>query len=215
MGSVQRWFRAEPIGLMRWGAIETAQLIQALNDKFKGIGELENTTLGLPYIAQNNLQYFVYDSTYTMEFHTFVDKGTISEEVLLKKSCRQLKYLRAKLIRDLEAGNKIFVYRPNSALNGEDIVALGAAMKTYGDAKLLIIQVADSEHCSGDVGFALPQRDNRLYQSAELVARRRDADPQLCHLLGAISLLSEPQHAGALARLRRLHPQGWGDGSVA
>ena len=39
---------------------------------------------------------------------------------------------------------------------------------------------------------------------AQAGARRLAAE-----LLRAVPLLSEPQHAGALARLRRFHPQGW------
>lgn len=150
-GVVQREFGAEPLGLLRWSGITPANLKAALLERFQGIGEPEHTKLhvvGTEYVAS--------DARYHLRMHTFVNEQERPAEVFHPLLCKRQRYLRDKLIDDLEDGEKIFVYHHPENLPDDDICGLGAAVRTYGDNCFVCIQVA-----SGDISSRTIRRIDR------------------------------------------------------
>ncbi len=102
-GFVQRKFGAEPISLLRWASVNTRRLIEALESRFEGVGLPEQTTLTVPVDTQ--IDYHTRDTRYWIELHTFVYRGDAPDEKkLLEQSCPRVRYLRRKIMEDLEFG---------------------------------------------------------------------------------------------------------------
>ena len=134
-GSVQRRYAAEPLGLLRWNDVQLHNLLAALARRFEGMGEPENTEM--PII--DNGEYTVKDRRWDLWMHTFLFEGQTDPEALLPKMCRRVVYLRDKLVADLAAAEKIFVYCTD-AIDAGQVAALHAALSAYGPVKLLAVQ---------------------------------------------------------------------------
>lgn len=138
-GGFQRIFGAEPLGLLRWANVGPANLVDMLQTRFEGIGNPENTFLE---INPDSNEYYGGDRRY-FRMHTFVQAQDIAEDRMLSQMWRRLKFLREKLIDDLEAGEKIFVYtRSEGYLSDDEINSISAAMRQYGSLTLLCIRRA-------------------------------------------------------------------------
>ena len=61
----------------------------------------------------------------------------------------RFRFLRKKLLEDLEDGTKIFVLRSQDALPHETIEAVYAAVAAYGPNWLLHVRLADPLHAAG------------------------------------------------------------------
>ena len=84
--------------------------------------------------------------------HTFQFVGQADPAVLFPKMCRRVVYLRDKLIEDLEAAEKIFVYRAPT-LTVAQLAALHAALCAYGPVKLVaVLPVGAPGEFSGAAG---------------------------------------------------------------
>ena len=143
-GLVQRHFGAEPLGLLRWSGISPHNLALAITARFEGVGEPDNTyvKLGAP-----GGEYFAGDKRWFF-MHTFLRSSEYSEEQAFRKACQRLHYLQAKLVEDLEAGNKIFVYKKHHGELTEAELAelLGAFQSAFPRATLLVVRVGNSLH---------------------------------------------------------------------
>jgi tetratricopeptide (TPR) repeat protein len=143
-GLVQRHFGAEPLGLLRWSGISPHNLALAIAARFEGVGEANHTyvKLGAP-----GGEYFAGDKRWFF-MHAFLRSSEFSEEQAFRKACQRLHYLRAKLLEDLEAGNKIFVYKKHRGELTEAELAelLGAFQSAFPRATLLVVRVGNSQH---------------------------------------------------------------------
>jgi len=154
-GFVQRKFGAEPISLLRWAGVNTHRLIEALETRFEGVGSPKQTILHLPVDSQ--MDYHTRDTRYWIELHTFVYRGDMPEEKLLAQCCPRIRYLRRKLIEDLESGSKIFIFRPGVPIpDAEQLDHLHRAMRSYGDNTLLYVLCDDPDHRPGTVEIVKP-----------------------------------------------------------
>ncbi len=149
-GLVQRAYGAEPLGLLRWSNIEQQHLSMALRERFAGMGTPEQTEL---YVTPPpHREYAIRDRRYRMAMHTFLHADQVSADQVLRQSLARLGYLRRKLIEDLGAGEKIFVYRvPDRVLNEAELAAIRAGMQLYGDNVLLYVRLADASNPPGSV----------------------------------------------------------------
>jgi hypothetical protein len=68
----------------------------------------------------------------------------------------RLKFLRRKFIEELEAGDKIFVYKFGSGVSEEEILPLYMALNRYGDATLLWVVQAERDRPTGTVEVVMP-----------------------------------------------------------
>ncbi len=133
---VQRRYGAEPAGLLRWNDVTYDGLIAALGARFAGLGEPAETQL---VIAPDG-DLLVEDRRWGLALHTRFE-GDEDREALLARVCRDTGALKDKLLAELAAGEKIFVYR-SSGLDGDRLEALHRALRVHGPVRLLAIQPA-------------------------------------------------------------------------
>jgi tetratricopeptide (TPR) repeat protein len=154
-GIVQRRFGAEPISLLRWASTPPDKLVVALDNRFAGVGEPEHTI-----IAASNGEYTTRDRRYHMFSHTFTPETAEPLEKFAAQTLRRLQFLRGKLIDDLSAGEKVFVYKSNHGLSDDEARALYAAIRRYGrQTALLCVRLEDGSHPRG----TLEEVEERLF----------------------------------------------------
>lgn len=145
-GGVQRHFGAEPISLMRWGGISPRDLAQSLRARFAGWGE--PGTIEISPAGDND--YMIRERERRFHMHAFLSSTDTDPERLLKQTCRRIAYLRNKLIEDLEAAEKIFLYKPRSGrLSASEIADIHAAIRSYGKPLLMCVRLEDADHPNG------------------------------------------------------------------
>ena len=155
-GLIQREFNAEPLGLLRWATITAANLTLALDQEFAGVGHPDNTELTV-HPSGTRSEYTVADRRYGMMMHTFVYTDEVPFDRMFQQICRRLAFLRGKLLDDLRAGEKIFVWRRSPVNLAElELDALHTAMLRYGGNTLLYVRYNDESHADGDVEWLRP-----------------------------------------------------------
>jgi tetratricopeptide (TPR) repeat protein len=147
-GLFQRSFGAEPLGLLRWSDLGYELLAGALEARFGGVGDPENTEIFIP----GEDEYWTKDKRYWMVMRTFVKTDEMPIEKMEFHACRRLRYLRDELIDDLENNAKIFVFKNMFRnLTDAEIARLHAAVRSYGDSTLLYVRYEDDAHPNGTV----------------------------------------------------------------
>jgi len=186
---VQREFGAEPLGLLRWAEINPGQLLAALESDFAGVGDPDQTELMVTPSAIGAGEYQTRDRRFGMRMHTFIGADTRGHEQLRAQCCRRLTFLRRKLLDDLAAPTKVFVYKiTRGNLPPADIAKLHAALRRHGPTTFLYVRYADALHPNGMVEPSAPglmigyidrfnvDPDGRVsdpaYQSWEVLCRR-------------------------------------------
>jgi tetratricopeptide (TPR) repeat protein len=152
-GAVQRAFGADPLGLLRWSLTFPPKLAEALETRFEGMGLPENIDLRI----SDKGDYRIREKRFGTAMHTFVDASDVPFEQMMLQTSRRLQFLRSKLISDLEAGEKIFVYKfDRYPLADEEISRLHQAVRSYGDGVLLLVQRSDEAHATETVELRAP-----------------------------------------------------------
>ena len=140
LGDVQRRAGAHPLGLLRWGETSVASLAEAFATRFEGVGDPEQTDIVL---REDIEDYTIVDRRFDISMHSFTRYKTMPFDLLMEDTCRRLAYLKTKLLRDLEAGKKIFVYRlGNRAIDLQEIDHLHSRFRSLSDGTLLCIASA-------------------------------------------------------------------------
>ena len=136
-GQVQRFYGAEPRGLLRWNDVAVDSLIAALDARFAGLGEPANTQL----VVGPDHEFLVTDRRWGLALHTFRFQGDGEHASLLARACIDIAALRDLLLADLAAAEKIFVFR-SSGLDADRLEALHRALRAHGPVRLLDVQPA-------------------------------------------------------------------------
>jgi hypothetical protein len=150
-GLLQRRFGIEPLGLLRWANITPQGLIDAMERRFAGIGDVNTTqikTIGDFYVLE--------DRVYDLGMQTFIYTSTEAAETLLPKLCGRQRYLARTLMDDLAEGPRILVYKMDEKLSDDVIQRLWRAIRAYGDNTLLLVQVADEALAPGSLRVLEP-----------------------------------------------------------
>jgi predicted Zn-dependent protease len=156
-GFVQRFHGAEPLGLLRFSTMPYDLLMSALENRFEGVGDPENTILEVDELHQ---EFMISDKRYNMAAHTFTYVTAIDRQKFFQQQCRRLTYLRRKLITDLENCEKILVFRSLEFLSDQQVWALFRRIKTYGPNTLLCVR--PQIYSAGGDG-RVKQLDDRLW----------------------------------------------------
>jgi predicted Zn-dependent protease len=145
-GLVQRHYLAEPLGLLRWSFVLIDELIEWLDNDFAGIGLEENTDL-----VGRDGNYIVRDNRYELTMHTFQPVGSLEHNRFFQQQCRRLRYLRGKLLDDLAAASKIFIYKafPTATPRRDQVLRLHRALQRHGPNTLLYLELAEPGHPHG------------------------------------------------------------------
>lgn len=137
---VQRYYGAEPLGLLRWADIATDRLTAALNNNLDGVGEQEFTSLAL------GSDFKLRDLRFDFSSHTWVTEDQTDRDKFFKEQCRRLQYLRRNLLEDIEEGEKILVYKSSVLEPIDEVKRLHAAIRKLGPTTLLYVRKSDSDH---------------------------------------------------------------------
>jgi predicted Zn-dependent protease len=155
-GFVQRHAGIEPLGLLRWSAILPEDLLAALEAGFAGVGTEAQTQLS-QFELEGHSEYKVTDSRFHLTMHSFIRVEDVPWGNMRQQSCRRLGFLARKLIEDLRAGQKIFVYKiAERTLDLPELLRLRAAIGAYGGGALLYVRLADATHPPGSVESPAP-----------------------------------------------------------
>ncbi len=155
-GLVQRQAGAEPLGLLRFASpcvpieVRLQTVADALERRFSGLGSLETVHLRLEGDPQRR-EYLVHESAYQLLHHTFMHEGEVDPEDFRRKEARRLIFLRDKLMADLAAGEKLWVWKSNIPLSFGDVRRLLDVLRRFGSNTLLWVDVADPQHPPGTV----------------------------------------------------------------
>jgi hypothetical protein len=154
-GLVQRYFGAEPLGMLRWNAIHPDKLAVGLEQRFEDIGQLENLKL-----ETLNGEYIVSDYRYRTVMHTFLYEkdAPLTHDQLLTQFGRRMRFLRAKLMEDLTEGEKIFVYQYPRMLSEQEMLRIQAAIQSYGPGTVLFVTDTGKDRPVGHVEEAQSRR---------------------------------------------------------
>ena len=152
-GLVQRECNAEPLGLLRFSSTPLLRLLAALDHRFEGMGEPGSVEV---VISPNGREYMVQDRSFGFLYHAWVKTGEMSPEDVQRREGRRIPFLVRKLMEDLAAGEKIFVFKGMGSLPEEDVYPLAAALRRYGPNTLLLVNLATEERRAGSVEMKAP-----------------------------------------------------------
>jgi hypothetical protein len=152
-GLVQRRCGAEPLGLLRFASTPLPNLLAALDAGFAGMGT-PDTVRAAP--SPNGRELMVTDTRYGIVYHAWVKAGEMTTEAVGRREARRVPLLARKLLEDLEAGEKIFVFKGMGALADEAVFPLAAALRRHGPNTLLALTLADDTHRAGTVEARAP-----------------------------------------------------------
>jgi len=147
-GLVQRRCGAEPLGLLRFASAPLPKLLAALRARFQGMGAPNNIVVEL---SSNGREYMVQDRAFGFNYHAWVALGEQTPQEIHAREVRRVPFLIRKLIEDLTAGEKIFVYHGMEPLTLAAARNLAAALRGYGPGTLLWVERADADHQAGSV----------------------------------------------------------------
>ena len=145
-GFIQRYCDAEPLSLFRFSHISLPNLLVGLKTDFAGLSDPKN----LVPILRAGTDWDMHQTTYHMNWHTFLHKEDISEQELISKQAKSLEYLRIKLLEDIANGDKTFVlWRTEDRLTEEEVAPLYETLRSRGNCRLLwVVQDAPSGQVS-------------------------------------------------------------------
>jgi hypothetical protein len=147
-GLVQRGCGAEPLGLLRFASAPLPKLLAALRARFAGMGNPENVVVE---VSSNEQEYMIDDRAFGFNYHAWVNVGEKTPAEIHAREVRRVPFLIRKLIEDLNAGEKIFVYHGMQPLSVANARNLAAALRAYGPGTLLWVELADAGHSAGSV----------------------------------------------------------------
>jgi hypothetical protein len=151
-GLVQRHFGAEPLGLLRWPAIDVAGLLDSLKHAFAELSDTANFSL----IPGPNGDWDVQTPNFSL--HLYTKMGSVEEDSLLKSAFRRITFMRRSLLETLEEAEKIMVFKEwQFRMSDADISAMGAAVKRYNPAnRFLAVRLSTPDNPPGTVSEVEP-----------------------------------------------------------
>jgi hypothetical protein len=147
LGLVQRRWGAEPLGLLRFASSPPDKLWPALRQGFRGMGAKGELEVEL----HGGREYMVLDRRYGFLYHAWATLGELTPEEILTREHRRVPFLIRKLMEDIEAGEKLFVYHAMRPLQQREAQELADILADRGPATLLWLELADADHKPGAV----------------------------------------------------------------
>jgi hypothetical protein len=126
-GLLQRKCDTEPLGLLRFSGSFSNDVVRGLENEFEGIGEAADITPKLEG-TDGRREFMIHERKYGLIYHTFVYEGDRTEELMRQQEATRLKFLRRKFVEELDAGEKIFVFKRNTPVPESEILPLYMAL---------------------------------------------------------------------------------------
>jgi hypothetical protein len=149
-GLVQRHAGVEPLGLLRFAGMPLGRLVTALRSKFAGLGTTDTVTV-FPAGDQGRRELMVHETSLDTKYHTWILEGDIEPEKLREREAVRLRFLRRKMLEDLAAGEKIWVWRQFGMTDRAQLQPLLTALRGLGPNILFWVVAADDDHPAGTV----------------------------------------------------------------
>ena len=137
-----------PPGLLSWARIEYHQLLEGLRNDFEGVDDPSTSTLVWRETGPDRGEYRLC----TRFFRAHTGQNWKSDPVelaeMLRMYCARVRFLRKKLLRDLAAPRRIWVFVDREGDTTTDrIVELYAALRRHGPADLLYVAAGTAGAC--------------------------------------------------------------------
>ena len=146
LGLLRQQFRAGPDGLFGFGTMYPAALTVLLKNRFAGTGALENLVTRPAWGF-----HYIVDKRYDFTWKSNIRVGQMEEAAVLAHESARLTRLRGELILNLTENRRLFVYA--GPARSEQIAAIRAAMRGYGQNTLLHVVIASAGHAAGQVAW--------------------------------------------------------------
>jgi hypothetical protein len=98
----------------------------------------------------------IHEKKFGLVYHTFVYEGERSAWLMREQESARLKFLRRKFMEELEAADKIFVYKFGPGVSEEEILPLLMALNQYSETTLLWVVPAERDRPAGTVEVVMP-----------------------------------------------------------
>jgi hypothetical protein len=149
-GLVQRKCDTEPLGLLRFSGSFSNEIVRGLEREFEGIGELADIT---PQLEGNEgrREFMIHERKYGLVYHTFVYEGERTVDLMRQQEATRLKFLRRKFVDELDAGEKIFVFKRGTHVPESEILPLFMALNRRHPNTLLWVVPEEPGRPSGTV----------------------------------------------------------------
>jgi hypothetical protein len=144
-GLVQRRCGAEPLGLLRFAAVDPRWLMHGLDDDFEGLGTPDTIEPEL-HGEQAPREYMIRERTHQLVYHTFRYEDEIGRDAIREQEVKRLRFLRRKFLADLQDGEKILICKREPPLHEALVLPLFAALGCRGPNTLLWVAEADDAH---------------------------------------------------------------------
>jgi len=141
-GSFQAKCGADTLGLLRYGSIDTYNLVDALIDRFAALGQ--PGTLEVLIVEEEGGKYWMFDRVYGMSWHTGLKPDETTPAHLIRREMRRLPKLRDMFIEILDGGQKIFILRRPTHVHLSEAEAIAETLRLHGDCTLLWAVQEDS-----------------------------------------------------------------------
>lgn len=142
-GLVQRKCDTEPLGLLRFSGAFSNEIVHGIEREFDGIGDpadIEPRLEGPP----GRREYMIHEQKYGLIYHSFVYENERAPELIRQQEATRLKFLRRKFLEELDAGEKIFVFRRDATVTEAEILPLFLALNR-GRANTLLWVVPEEQ----------------------------------------------------------------------
>jgi hypothetical protein len=156
-GLLQRRAKAEPLDLLRFAGFNLAgvdllrQTTRAVADGFDGIGE-PGSVICTPHGPR--LEFMVQETRWKLNYHSGLHEGEITPDELSGQQALALQFRRREFLSDLQAAERIYVWKSKFDPTESDIRALVASLRSHGPNLLLWVGVEDADHPAGLVEYA-------------------------------------------------------------
>jgi hypothetical protein len=149
-GLVQRRCDTEPLGLLRFSGAFSNDVVRGIEMEFEGIGEPEDITPTLEG-DDGKREFMIRERKYGLVYHTFVYEGERTTDLMRQQEATRLKFLRRKFVEELDAGEKIFVFKRATPVPESEIFPLFLALNRRRPNTLLWVVPEEPGRPSGTV----------------------------------------------------------------
>ncbi len=145
-GLLQRAFDAEPLGLLRFSTTRVRTLLMLLQTRFAGMGDPEAHTV----VLRQGEWRLRHDASGWRTHTRVMGRDQPDGEQVLREKCRHTSFLARKLVRDLEASAKIWVYYSGD-LDEQQAIQIHDALQEYAPNLLLAVRLGSGQQPPGTV----------------------------------------------------------------
>ena len=133
---VQRHYGVElPLSLLRWSGTSYEKLLAGLENRFDGLGDPGSTT-----VSWVTTDYRLETPYLNMHTTNIEQRDAAGVAEVLRSGCATLRLLRRRMLVDIAAAKRIYVFKtPDPGIGPAEMHRLHAALRAIGPASLLCV----------------------------------------------------------------------------